>query len=103
MAGGAVTKESKLLLFDAVLHFTPRTVDCVIELLRLALEGCYYKARVLSFFTKLGLGNDAPLPPPGSRRVVYPGKETLLFWLNFKSRLRLLHERSSQSFQARVA
>src|ERR1700712_2297242 len=70
VAGRAVAKESELLLLDAVLHFTTSAVDRVIKILRIAFQGSDDKARVLSFFAKLGLGNDAPWLSPGSRRVV---------------------------------
>src|SRR5690349_12474648 len=64
VATGAVGKQAKLLLFDAVLDLAASTVRLLVKLLAIACQSSGDEAGIFSFFRVLDAGDDAALFVP---------------------------------------
>ena len=64
MTVGAIGKQIELLLLDAILHLTTRTIQTVVEILRFGFQVSHQVARIAAFGGVLSLDDDAPAPIP---------------------------------------
>ena len=76
MTAGAIAEESELLFFNTVFHLTSSTVDLVVEPLGSPDQISDHKARIGSFGSVLGFGNNASLLIPTTGPILEPFEES---------------------------
>src|SRR5260370_32111176 len=79
MAAGAITKETKLLLLDAILHLTSRAVNLVVECLSPTLQIGQNITRISSFEGVFSLGDHPALAVPSLGLVLKLSEQSYLF------------------------
>src|SRR5260370_36655296 len=79
MAAGAITKETKLLLLDAIFHLTSRAVNLVVECLSPTLQIGQNITRISSFEGVFSLGDHPALAVPSLGLVLKLSEQSYLF------------------------
>src|ERR1700682_6725350 len=76
MTAGPIAEESELLFFNTVFHLTSSTVNLVVDHLGSPDQISDHKARVGSFGSVLGFGNNASLFIPTTGPILKPFEES---------------------------
>src|SRR3979411_1508628 len=76
MTAGPIAEESELLFFNTVFHLTSSTVNLVVKRLGSPDQISDHKARIGSFGSVLGFGNNASLLFPTTGPILEPFEES---------------------------